>query len=110
MKQDKNEWVKHVSGIATKHNNTTHSTIEIKPVDAVKKENHLWVNWHLQNKSKKNRPYEEIKKGDMVRLIIKRISLIKHTCRTGQVKIIKLLELIKHKFMLNHPTKRKVNR
>ena len=60
--QNKNEWVKHVSGIVTKYNNTTHSTIEIKPVDAVKKENHLWVNWHLQNNSKNNRNYEEIKK------------------------------------------------
>ena len=61
-KQHKNEWVKHVSGIVTKYNNTTHSTIEIKPVDAVKKENHLWVNWNLQNNSNKNRNYEEIKK------------------------------------------------
>ena len=62
LKQDKNEWVKHVAGIVTKYNNTTHSTIEIEPVDAVKKENHLWGNWNLQNKSKNNRPYEEIEK------------------------------------------------
>ena len=61
LDQDKNEWAKHVSGIITKYNNTVHSTIEIKPVEAVKSENHLWVNWHLQNASKKNRPYEEIK-------------------------------------------------
>ena len=57
--QNKNEWVKHVSGITTKYNNTTHSTIEIKPVEAVKSENHLCVNWHLQNAAKNNRPYEE---------------------------------------------------
>ena len=63
LKQYKNEWVKHVSGIATIYNNTTHSTIEIKQVGAAKKENHLWVNWHLQNNSKNNRPYEETKKG-----------------------------------------------
>ena len=37
LKQDKHEWVKHVSGIATKYNNTTHSTIEIKPVGADRK-------------------------------------------------------------------------
>ena len=37
LKQGKHEWVKHVSGIVTKYNNTTHSAIEIKPVDAVKK-------------------------------------------------------------------------
>ena len=62
LKQDKNEWVTHVPGIVTNYNNTTHSAIEIEPVDAVKKENHLWVNLHLQNKSKKNRPYKEIKR------------------------------------------------
>ena len=62
LKQDNNEWVKHVKNIVDKYNNTIHSTIEIKPVDAIKSENHLWVAWHLQSKSKKNRPYEEIKK------------------------------------------------
>ena len=40
--QNKNEWVKHVSGIVTKYNNTTHSTIKIKPVDAKLPQNHLW--------------------------------------------------------------------
>ena len=34
LSQDKNEWVKHVSGIITKYNNIVHSTIEVKPVDA----------------------------------------------------------------------------
>ena len=62
LSQDKNEWVKHVSGIIIKYINTTHSTIEIKPVEAVKPSNHLWVAWHLQNASKNNRPYEEITK------------------------------------------------
>ena len=61
LNQDKNEWVKHVSGIITTYNNTARSTIEIKPAGAVKSENHLWVNWLLQNAAKKNRPYEEIK-------------------------------------------------
>ena len=53
LKQDKSEWVKHVKHIVGKHNNTLHSTMEIKPVEAVKKENHLWVNLRLQNNSKK---------------------------------------------------------
>ena len=96
--KNKNEWVKHVSGTITKYNNTTHSTIEIKPVEAVKSENHLWVNWHLQNAAKKNRPYEEKNKGDMVSITVKHKSLIKHTCRTEQVKNIRLLELMKITF------------
>ena len=35
--QNKNEWVKHVKHIVDTYNNTVHSTIEIKPVEAVKK-------------------------------------------------------------------------
>ena len=82
----------------TKYNITVHSTIEIKPDETKLPQNHLWVNWHLQNASKKNRPYEEINKGDMARITVKHKSLIKHTCRTGQVKNIKLLELMKITF------------
>ena len=71
LNQDKNKLVKHVKHIVDKHNNTTHSTIEIKPNEAVKPSNHLWVAWHLQNAAKRNRPCEGIKKGDMVRIMIK---------------------------------------
>ena len=49
LNQNKSEWVKHVKRIVTKYNSTEHNTTKIKPLDAVKKENHLWVNWHLQN-------------------------------------------------------------
>ena len=43
---------------------------------------------------KNNRKYSEIVEGDMVRIMIRQTSLIKHTCQAGQVKHIKLLELI----------------
>ena len=36
FKQDKREWVKHVSSILTKYNNTEHNTTKTKPSDAVK--------------------------------------------------------------------------
>ena len=62
LKQDKNDWVKHVTHIVYGYNNTIHSTIGIKPIDAIKSENHLWVAWYLQSKSKNNRPHEEINK------------------------------------------------
>ena len=58
--------------IATKHNNTEHNTTKIKPLDAVKKENHLWVNWHLQNNATKDKKYPKINEGDMVRVNIKK--------------------------------------
>ena len=54
LKQNKSDWVKHFSSILTKYNNTEHNTTNIKPLDAVEKENHLWVNLHLQNNSKTN--------------------------------------------------------
>ena len=71
LKQDKSDWVKHVSSILTKCNDTEHNTTQIKPSDAVKKENHLWLNWHLQNNAKQYRKYPNINEGDMVRVNIK---------------------------------------
>ena len=68
LEQDKHEWVKHVTNIVDHYNNTTHYTIEIKSVDATKPSNHLWVHCHLRNSSKRDRKYEEIQKGDMVRV------------------------------------------
>ena len=76
----------------SKYNNTVHSTKEVKPNEAKLPQNHLWVAWLLQNASQKNRPYEELKKEHMFRIMIKK--QINHTCRTGQMKNIKLLELI----------------
>ena len=71
LNQNKSEWVKHVKNIVTKYNNTEHNTTKIKPLDAVKQENHLWVNWHLQNNATKDRKYPKINEGDMVRVNIK---------------------------------------
>ena len=94
LSQDKTSGLHMLNNIDDKYNSTEHNTIQIKPNEAVNKENHLWVCWHLQNAAKNNRKYEEIKEGQMVRIMIKQTSLIKHTCQAGQVKHIKLLELI----------------
>ena len=50
-----------------KYNSTEHSITQTKPNEAGKKENHLWVNWHLQNAANNNRKHPDIKDGDMVR-------------------------------------------
>ena len=70
LKQGKSDWAKHVDNIIKKCKNTEHNTTKIKPSDAIKKENHLWVNWHLQNNVKKDRKYPKINEGDMVRVNI----------------------------------------
>ena len=94
LSQDKNDWIKLVHNI-DKYDNTVHSTIEIKRNEAKLPQNHLWVAWHLQNAAKHNRKYEEIKEGQMVRNIIyEQTILIKDIALIGQVKNIKLLELI----------------
>ena len=68
LKQDENDWVKHVANIVNKYNGTEHNTTKIKPLDAVNKESHLWVNSHLQNNAKKDRKYPKVNEGDMVRV------------------------------------------
>ena len=88
-KQDKSEGVKHVKNIVGNYNNTEHNTTKTKPLDAVKKENHLWVNWHLQNNATKDRKYPKINEGDMVRVNIKRNNLLKVMSRIGVENDIK---------------------
>jgi hypothetical protein len=70
LNQDKSDWIKHVDNIIKKYNNTEHSTTQIKPVEAVKKENHLWVSWHLWNNAKRQRQYPKISENDNVRIKI----------------------------------------
>ena len=70
LNQDKSEWVKHVDNILNKYNNTEHTTIKIKPVEAVKKENRMWIWWHLNNEAKRDRKYPKIDVGNMVRIKI----------------------------------------
>ena len=66
LKQDKSDWVKHVNNITKHYNNTEHNTTKIKLSDAVKQDNHLWVDWHLQNNVKKDRKYPKINEGYMI--------------------------------------------
>ena len=70
LSQNKSEWVKHVKSIVTNYSNTEHNAAKTKPLDAVKKENHLWVNLHLQNNATKNRIHPKLNEGDMVRVNI----------------------------------------
>ena len=71
LKQDKTNWIKHIDNIIEKQTSTEHSVTQIKPTEVGNKENHVWVNWHLQNAAKKNRKHPDIKDGDMVRYKLK---------------------------------------
>ena len=55
LNEEKTKWVTHKYKQYLKiYNSTEHSITQIKPNEAGKKDNHLWVNWHLQNAAKKN--------------------------------------------------------
>ena len=66
------------------------------------------MNLHLQNAANKNIPYEDIKKGDMVRIMIKKRKSDKAHMPNWSSEKCKVLGIDKHNFLLNHPTKRKV--
>lgn len=70
LNQDKSKWIEHVDNILNKYNNTEHTTIKIKPVEAVKKENRMWVWWHINNEAKRDRKYPKINELDYVRVKI----------------------------------------
>ena len=70
LKQNKSDWVKHVSSVLTQYNNTTHSTIKIKPADAVKKENHLFVAWHFWDSAKRDRKHLKNEEESFVRIAV----------------------------------------
>ena len=104
----KSEWVKHVKNSVGKYNNTTHSIIEIKHNDAKLPQNHLWVSLHLWNSAKRDRPYEEIKKGDMVRIMMKKNKFDKARMPNWSSEKCKVIGIDNNNFLLNHPTRRKV--
>ena len=90
--QEKNECVKHVSSILTKCKNTTHSTIKIKPVGAVKKGSHSWVSWHLWDSAKRDRKYPKTSQNDYVRIKINKRKQQKAMTQHSQKKNIKQLQ------------------
>ena len=71
LNEDKTKWITHKDNIIEKYNSTKHNITQIKPNGAGKKENHVWVTWHLQNAAKKNRKHPDIKDCDMVRYELK---------------------------------------
>ena len=64
--------------------------------------------WHLQSKSKNNRPYGEIKKGGMVRIMIKHNKFDKAHMPNWSSDKYTVIGSDNNLFLLNHPTRRKL--
>ena len=58
------------------------------PNQAKKEGNKLMVSFNLWNNAKHNKQYPELKVGDEVRVIQKKITRPKDTCLNGQKKFI----------------------
>ena len=109
LNQNKSKWIEHVDSIIKKYNNTEHNVILIKPVEATKKENFLWVAWHSQKKVRRDRKYPEISVDDLVRINIKpKHGITKgHDPRWSSEKY-NVLRVDGNSYLLNHPTRRKL--
>ena len=108
LNQTKKDWFRHIDNIIKKYNSTEHSTIQIKPNEAVEKQNHLWVNWHLQNNAKSNRKYPDIKPGDMVRVHIKpKIGTKAHEPKWSSTRH-KVIRIDGNKYLIDYLPKKKV--
>ena len=74
----------------------------------VKQENHLWVNWHLQNNAKSNRKYPDIKPGDMARVHIKpKIGTKAHEPKWSSTRH-KVIRIDGNKYLIDYLPKKKV--
>ena len=100
LHQEKSDCIKHIEHIVVKHNNTEHSTIKIKPNEALKQENHLWANWHLQNNAKQYRTYPKINEGDMVRVHIKKNKFDKGHQPNWSKTIYRVVDIINYYFYI----------
>lgn len=93
LNQDKSEWVKHVDNIINKYNNTEHSTTKIKPVEAGKPYNRMFVWWHINNEAKRDRKYPKISELDNVRVKINQKKTAKGHDPTFTKEIYKVVSI-----------------
>ena len=77
LAMDKQEWINLLPGILRKYNNTTHSTIGMSPNEAKETKNHVKVFLNINEKAKYNRKYPPLKKGDNVRVYVKKTAVTK---------------------------------
>ena len=67
-------WVQELGPILRKYNNTTHSTIEMSPNEALLPANELLVAFNLSKHAVKKRRYPDLSVGDRVRVLLKKDS------------------------------------
>ena len=66
-KEEEFKWVDALQDTLNKYNNQEHSTIKMTPNEAKKRGNHDAVYFNMWERAKRDRTYQELKVGDMVR-------------------------------------------
>ena len=90
-KEEQFKWSDALQDTLNKYNNQEHSTIKMTPNEAKKRGNHDAVYFNMWEKAKRDRTYQELKVGDMVRTKEKKKLEVKITKINGVKKHIKLL-------------------
>ena len=75
----KEQWTDVMGAVERKYNNTVHSTTRMKPNEAHEDKNNLEARLNMMNKAKFTRTYPPLKKGDKVRLAVKKKDFSKGT-------------------------------
>ncbi len=93
MGLSRDKWLEQLKPIINKYNNTEHSTTKIKPVEAGKPYNRMWVWWHINNEAKRDRKYPKISENDNVRIKINQKKTAKGHDPTFTKEIYKVVSI-----------------
>ena len=66
LELDKEKWVEVLPSVVKKYNNQKHSTTDMSPNMAKRKDNHIEVWLNIRNKATLNRKYSPFKVGDLI--------------------------------------------
>ena len=101
-------WVDMLQPVLKKYNNTKHSTTNMTPHDAKKKDNHIEVWLNTRNKATFARTYPPLKVGDTVRTYIKPHTFKKGYQPSWSKEVYKITFIKDHQYLIDDGVRRRV--
>ncbi len=95
-----------INDVIKQYNNNKHSTIKISPNEAIKGNDNLYIWIKLLDNAKFNRKYEELNKGDNVRVAVKKKAIHKGFHPKYSEDIYKVLAIKDGNYLINNNTRR----
>ena len=102
------KWVDMLQPVLKKYNNTTHSTTNMTPHDAKKKDNHIEVWLNTRNKATFARTYPPLKVGDTVRTYIKPHTFKKGYQPSWSKEVYKITFIKDHQYLIGDGVRKRV--